>query len=108
VVEDDRAARRAIKLILRTQGFTVSEAGTVAEALGGLAQHPDWVLLDLMLPDGSGTEVLRKIRSGGDACRVCVITGCGPEKLSEARRLNPEFVLKKPIDVERLVAVLTA
>src|SRR5688572_3635756 len=53
VVEDDLTARRAITLILRNQGFVASEAATVAEALRKLTdRRPEWVLLDLMLPDG--------------------------------------------------------
>jgi len=77
-------------------------------ALGALPQRPDWVLLDLMLPDGCGSEVLRKVRRDGAACKVCVITGCGPEKLEEVRAMGPELILKKPVDVQRLLAVLAA
>src|SRR5262245_47560309 len=62
IVEDDWAARKAITLILKKRGFAVSEAGSVADAFRGLGppQHhpPEWVLLDLMLPDGSGIDVL--------------------------------------------------
>jgi DNA-binding response OmpR family regulator len=108
VVEDDRAARRAIKFILKTSGFSVTEAGTVAEAMGALAQRPDWVLLDLMLPDGCGTDVLRKLRAEGPPSRVCVITGCGPQKLEEVRVLGPDLILKKPLDVEGLLAALNS
>ena len=108
MVEDDRAARRAIKFILKTSGFSVTEAGTVAEAMGALAQRPDWVLLDLMLPDGCGTDVLRKLRAEGPPSRVCVITGCGPQKLEEVRVLGPDLILKKPLDVEGLLAALNS
>jgi two-component system CitB family response regulator len=90
------------------QGFAVAEAGTVAEAVGALAQRPDWVLLDLMLPDGCGMEVLRHVKREAPGCRVCVITGCGPERLEEARALGPELLLKKPVDVQRLLGALTA
>ena len=107
MVEDDRAARRAIKFILKTSGFSVTEAGTVAEAMGALAQRPDWVLLDLMLPDGCGTDVLRKLRAEGPPSKICVITGCGPQKLEEVRILRPDLILKKPLDVERLLAALS-
>ena len=107
-MEDDRTARRAITQILKLQGFKVAEAATVAEALTGLANCPDWVLLDLMLPDGCGTEVLRRCGAEYRATRVCVITGCGPEKLEEVRTLHPEYILKKPVDVDRLIHVLTA
>jgi DNA-binding response OmpR family regulator len=99
-------ARKAVTAILRRQGFAVSEAGSVAEAIAALESRPDWVMLDLMLPDGCGTEVLRKAKSGGRACRVCVVTGCGPGKLEEARALGPELLLKKPLDVDRLLAAL--
>jgi DNA-binding response OmpR family regulator len=108
VVEDDRAARRAICLILARQGFAVSETDTVAGALRGLELHPDWVLLDLMLPDGCGTEVLRRAGATGASSKMCVITGCASEKLDEARALGPQFVFKKPVDVERLLAAMTA
>ena len=84
----------------------MSEARTVAEALVGLAARPDWVLLDLMLPDGCGTRVLRRVADERLPSRVCVITGCGPERVEEARALGPQAVFKKPVDVEALLAVL--
>jgi DNA-binding response OmpR family regulator len=113
VVEDDLTARRAIALILKKQGFAACEAATVAEALRKLADHrPGWVLLDLMLPDGFGTEVLRAIRAAAAAGetppRVCVITGCGTDLVTEARLLGAEQVLTKPLDVERLLELLSA
>src|SRR5215213_8197664 len=78
VVEDDRTARRAIACILKQQGFAVCEAATLAEAVREAegAQH-EWVLLDLMLPDGNGTELLRRVRCGAlPETKICVITGC--------------------------------
>ena len=102
-------ARRAVSRILRVKGFTVSEAATVADAMAALAaERPDWVLLDLMLPDGCGTDVLRKAQSEGNAGRVCVTTGCAGPKLEEARELGPGCVLTKPLDVGRLLAFLAA
>ena len=74
--------------------------------MGALARHPDWVLLDLMLPDGCGSDVLRKARSEGVADRVCVITGCAPAKLEEVRKLGAGRVLTKPLDVERMLEFL--
>ena len=86
----------------------MSEAETVAAALRALEARPDWVLLDLMLPDGCGSEVLRRARGAGGACRVCVITGAGPERVDAARALGPQFVFKKPLDVDELLAAMTA
>src|SRR5258706_5393709 len=50
IVEDDRSARTAIARLLARQGFAVSEAGTVAQAVTALSDAPHWILLDLMLP----------------------------------------------------------
>ena len=74
----------------------------------GLAQRPDWVLLDLMLPDGCGSEVLKKVNADRLATRVCVVTGCAPSKLEEVLRLSPAHVLIKPVDVSQLLGVLAS
>jgi DNA-binding NtrC family response regulator len=109
IVEDDRSARRAITRLLRTQGFAVCEAGTLADAIDRLAPRPpDWILLDLMLPDGCGTDLLHKLRVTGIPSKTCVITGCGSERINEARRAGAAHVFTKPLDVECLMTVLNA
>ena len=90
------------------QGYAVSEAATLAEAVRGLAGEPSSVLLDLMLPDGCGTDVLRRLGATGRASDVCVITGCGPALLEEARALGAGCVLTKPLNVDALLAWLRA
>jgi DNA-binding NarL/FixJ family response regulator len=84
----------------------VSEAATVAEAVAALAAGPDWVLLDLMLPDGCGLEVFRKAPAASPASRFCVVTGCGPALVESAQGMGIEHVMTKPVDVRRLVALL--
>ena len=107
IVEDDRAARRAITRLLRTQGFAVCEAGTLADAMNCLSPTPpDWILLDLMLPDGCGIELLGRLRADQMTCKTCVITGCASPMLNDARRAGAQFVFTKPLDVDRLMAVL--
>jgi DNA-binding response OmpR family regulator len=105
VVEDDPHARRAIVRILRHSNFASLEARTVKEAIEQLAQKPHWVLLDLMLPDGNGSEVLGRIRSDGLGVKVCLTTGCAAAVI-EPLRGQVEHVFTKPIDVERLMGVL--
>src|SRR5438132_14136530 len=83
IVEDDRSARKAISAILKRRGFTVAEAATVADAMQHVESQPQWILLDLMLPDGCGLEVLRHVRSHHIASRICIITGCCAELLSD-------------------------
>jgi DNA-binding response OmpR family regulator len=119
VVEDDRTARRAIASILKRQGFAVSEAGTLAEATRALRDPallapsddgPAWILLDLMLPDGNGADLLRRMRRDPSAdaghCKVCVITGCGAAAVNEVRALSPDHIFTKPLNVEGLLAVM--
>jgi DNA-binding response OmpR family regulator len=110
IVEDDRTARRAIGQILKRLGFAVSEAATLGEAMHGVAQDPppQWIVLDLMLPDGCGIDVIRKVRSERLASRICIVTGCGSELLNDARRAGAEHTFVKPLDVERLMTVMTA
>jgi CheY-like chemotaxis protein len=101
-------ARRAITLILSRLGFATSEATTVAEAIDALSSKPDWILLDLMLPDGSGADVLRKVGTTSPATRTCVVSGCCRTRLDEARRLGAHHVLPKPLEVGRLIELLSA
>ena len=86
----------------------MSEAGTVAEAVAGLERAPQWVLLDLMLPDGSGISVLRKVREDHIAAKVCIITGCDSEMLRAARNEGAEYTFVKPLDVTKLMTVMCA
>ena len=110
IVEDDRAARTAITKLLKRMGFAVSEAGTVAAALAGVEQSPppQWVLLDLMLPDGSGLSVLNRVRDARLPCTVCVITGCDSQMVREAKNAGAVHTFTKPLDVERLMTLMCA
>jgi len=107
IVEDDRSARTAIARLLAKRGFAVSEAGSVAQAVSALDEQPHWILLDLMLPDGNGTSVLRKVRADRLASRVCIVTGCCDDMLRDAQRTGAEHTFIKPLDVERLLSVLS-
>ena len=108
VVEDDPVARRAITMILGRLGFVTAEATTVAEAMHALSAKPDWILLDLMLPDGDGADVLRKVTSASPSTRTCVVSGCCRTRLDEVRRMGADHVLSKPVEVGRLIEVLSA
>jgi DNA-binding response OmpR family regulator len=106
IVEDDPAARTAITRLLRRQGFAVSEASSVSEAISALSPPPAWILLDLMLPDGPGVDVIRKVKADQLPTRVCLVTGCSSELVNQARRAGAEHTFVKPLDVEGLMSVL--
>src|SRR5262245_7513628 len=59
IVDDDPDFRESLGLIVAGEGYEVSQAGCLLDARQCLAaSHPDVVLVDLMLPDGEGTELL--------------------------------------------------
>ncbi|MEW6746080.1 MAG: response regulator transcription factor [Planctomycetota bacterium] len=81
LVEDDEPIRTAIAEALRLDGYTVLETATLGAARAALsARAPDLVLLDVMLPDGSGLELLAEIRASGSEAPVLVLTAKGSEE----------------------------
>lgn len=82
------------------------EAGTVAQALAKLTDQPQWVLLDLMLPDGCGSEVLARINAEQLPADVIVITGCVGPRLERVRAMGATQIFLKPVDVDRLISLL--
>jgi DNA-binding response OmpR family regulator len=64
LVEDDRFLRRACEASLRQRGFTVIAAADGEEGLRqARAEHPDLILLDLLMPKLAGVEVLRALKA---------------------------------------------
>jgi DNA-binding response OmpR family regulator len=104
LVEDDRPTAAVLQKILARQGCQVDVAASLAEALPRLGPQVDWVLLDLMLPDGDGALVLETIRARRLSIRVAVTTGvCDDAWLQRVRDLGAEAVLCKPIDLTGLL-----
>ena len=62
---------------------------------------PDFLVLDLTLPDGPGEAILWKVRGDCLTCRVAVCTGThDPQRLAALRLLSPDVVLHKPCKAE--------
>lgn len=107
LVEDDRATYSALRLLLAHNGWQVRVATTLAEARELLALQPQWMILDLMLPDGSGEDLLREIRGGNMPIRVAVTTAArDPAVLQAVMDLRPDALLQKPIEPDELLAHL--
>jgi DNA-binding response OmpR family regulator len=104
IVEDDSASRRVLRSIFVQHGWVVIEAGSVAQALASLDPPADCLILDLMLPDGPGEAVLRKIREDSLPGRVVLVTTgvSDPARRMEVAKLDPDFLLQKPIDADIL------
>lgn len=109
LVEDDCSTYAALRVILARHGWEVRVATTVAEARTLLNSDRPWMVLDLMLPDGDGTALLREVRARNLQIRVLVITAVSdPERLSDVLALQPEALLRKPLDLDDLLGRLRA
>ncbi|MEZ2232735.1 response regulator [Microcoleus sp.] len=78
IVEDDVATRRILRRILEKQGWAVTEADSGRAALDRLdVSRPNLILLDLMLPEMDGFELITEVRklNSGDPIPIIVITG---------------------------------
>lgn len=103
VCDDQFAIRRLVQEVLRQAGFRVALAATGGEALAVAAeQAPDLVILDLLLPDLEGPEVLARLRAGRPGLPVVVITAAG----EAAHVQGVAAVLAKPFDIYRLLALV--
>ncbi len=107
VVDDDPNARTLLKELVEAEGFATLTASTVAEAREQLANGPDIVLLDLLLPDGEGLDLLRQGPVRADT-QIVVTTGhASLESSIEALRLGATDYLLKPINLAQLRAILS-
>ena len=104
VVDDEAAMRRLLRATLTAHGFTVTEAGTVAEAKRALAEAPALVILDLGLPDGDGLDLVRALRPTS-AVPVIVISARDREA-DKIRALDAgaDDYLTKPFGTGELLA----
>jgi DNA-binding response OmpR family regulator len=101
VVEDDRATCFLLAALFGRLGVEVRTAHTVADGLALLAERPDYLILDLALPDGDGAEVLERVRADGLPTRVAVTTGWTDPEAVEG--LRPDVVLLKPVGPDELM-----
>ncbi len=108
IVDDELAARTALAVLLRREGYEVFEASDGASALAACASfHPDLVLLDILMPGMSGFEVCRRINATPETrlTPVVLITGLSAtEDRIEGINAGAEDFLSKPIDVNELMA----
>ena len=78
IVDDELSNRRIMEQVLTRAGFTVETADDGAEALKQLdAFRPDLIILDYMMPEVSGMDVLRELRKREDDTPVIMITAYG-------------------------------
>jgi two-component system KDP operon response regulator KdpE len=109
VVDDEVQIVRGLRIVLRNAGYDVRSATTKAEALDAVSvRPPDVMVLDLVLPDGSGVDVCKEVRRWS-SMPIIVLSALGDEK-EKVRALDAgaDDYMTKPFGSEELAARLRA
>ena len=104
IIEDEAVLARNLGKAFSRRGFTVREAGTIAEGLRAVEEaRPEVVLLDLRLPDGSGLEALPRILAADPEVAVIMMTAYGSvsDAVQAMQHGARDFVLK-PFDLDEI------
>ena len=109
VVDDEPQILRALGVILRNAGYEVATAATKSEALDAVSvRPPDAMVLDLVLPDGSGVEVTTEVRTWS-SLPIIVLSAVGDEREKvRALDVGADDYITKPFGTEELLARLRA
>jgi two-component system KDP operon response regulator KdpE len=107
--DDELKILRALKLVLRPEGFEVLTAASIEEALDVVAlSGVDAAIVDLVLPDGSGIDLCRRLREWS-SMPIIVLSAVGQqEEKVRALRAGADDYVTKPFDPQELVARLEA
>ncbi|HEX4476730.1 MAG TPA: response regulator [Polyangiaceae bacterium] len=109
VVEDDDLLRRSIGKAVSSWGAQAIEAATVAEGVVFLAQHPDLLVVDVRLGEGSGIDVVRAATQVRPIPLMIAMSGkASPEEAFRLAQLGVRGYLPKPLSLDDLRATVTA
>lgn len=108
VVDDAAFMRMKCVKLLTSNGYTVLEASTGAEAVETYkADRPDAVLLDITMPDMDGLQALKEIRDFDSNAQVAMVTAMGQQSIVlEALANGARDFIVKPFDPERVLAAV--
>jgi two-component system, sensor histidine kinase len=109
LVEDDAAVRKAMQVFLKSEGFRVAAAASMAEALQLTEHMPDvdLVISDYHLAEGRGTEVIAALRARlGEQLASILMTGDTSSAIKELSQVNQMRIISKPVDAEELLDLI--
>jgi DNA-binding NtrC family response regulator len=109
ILEDDKLIREVVAERLARRDFEPVVASTLAEARRLIAEaYPDAALLDVQLPDGTGTDILRELVESDDVPCVMMTAHGTIESAVAALRMGAVDYLEKPFSIDRVEATLRA
>jgi two-component system KDP operon response regulator KdpE len=107
IVDDDPRLREFVRVNLELEGYTVREASSADEGLAALEETPPaLILLDVMMPEVDGWEMLRRVqeRHGVGSIPVIMFSGKVDEQsLAEAANRGAQAFVGKPFDPQQLI-----
>jgi len=109
LVDDDRAICSAMNILLKPPKYKLACCGSIKEAtsvLKGKKEGFDLILLDLMLPDGSGYSLLEKLRKGSKVPVIVISSNDTAKAAREAFKLGATDYVCKPFDVSELISIV--
>jgi DNA-binding response OmpR family regulator len=108
LIEDDLAVRASLVLGLQLEGLQVLEAGTGSEGLALLAQEPDVVILDVLLPGIDGFSVLERLRKSSNVPVLMLTALDEVEYKVKGLRAGADDYMVKPYSLSEILARLEA
>ena len=110
VVDDEPSISQLLAMALRYDGWQVEVAANGTEAVSRASEfEPDVMVLDIMLPDFDGMQVLSRLRSGGDLVPVLFLTALGSvDDRVKGLTAGGDDYMVKPFSIEELIARLRA
>ncbi len=108
VVDDEPVVCAIVKRLADPVGFDVVVCASAAEAVARMSDRPaDMAFVDLLMPETNGIDLLRQIRDTVPGCEVVLMSGFATiESAVEAVKLGARDYLTKPLDFERVTALL--
>lgn len=108
VVDDDKSILRSISRVLEINGYSVDTAETAKEALDRLTNcHYDLALIDVILPDMKGTDLLAKAKQDLKHTVKFIITGYPSGEIgAKAREEGADAFILKPVKMSELLSVI--
>jgi excisionase family DNA binding protein len=105
VVDDDPGVRDLVRANLEVEGYTVREAGSADEGMRQLEEEtPDLILLDVMMPQVDGWEMLRRVQEQRGPAGIPVVMFSGQAEVGdEAASRGAQGFVGKPFDLQRLI-----
>ena len=105
IVDDDAGTRAHVRASLEAEGFDVLEAASGPEGLAALEEEsPDLILLDVMMPQMDGWEMLRRVQEQhGGAVPVVMFSGQVDNVAGEAAERGASGFIGKPFDPQQLI-----